>query len=113
MSPRAAAIDLSMNGRTEAMNEAPGSKERGGYSNAAALAVASRACQLREETFDYISSHPDLTADEIAAGMDRSPWAIRPRVSELRKEGRVISSGRGRNPSSGLSANLWRAAGAA
>jgi predicted ArsR family transcriptional regulator len=85
----------------------PGFKEHGPSSDAAA-AIAPRANTLRDRTLDFIQNNPHRTADEIAAALNESPWAIRPRVSELRKMGLVVNDGRGRNPS-GMTVHLWRA----
>ncbi|WP_024516945.1 hypothetical protein [Bradyrhizobium sp. Tv2a-2] len=86
----------------------PGFKESE-TSREAAQAVALRASALRDRVYVYIVAHPGRSADTIAEALGESPWAIRPRVSELRKTGMIVNDGRGRNPS-GMSVHLWRAA---
>jgi predicted transcriptional regulator len=86
----------------------PGWKESE-TSREAALEMEARAGTLRRLALDYIRKHPGHTADEVASALGESAWAIRPRVSELRKLGLVINEGRGRNKS-GKGAHLWRAA---
>lgn len=89
--------------------ERPGFKE-GETSREAAEQMESRAATLRALVLDYIKSNPGHTADEIAAELNESQWSIRPRVSELRKLGRIVNEGRGTNPHSGKSAHRWRVA---
>jgi hypothetical protein len=53
-----------------------------------------------------------LTADEIAARLEESVLAVRPRVSELFHAGRIAKSGERRRNASGLSAHVWKKAAA-
>lgn len=87
--------------------KAPGFKEHD-TSLEAAGAIQSRAATLRERAFAYILANPDHTADEVARSLDESVLAIRPRISELHKGGRIVTAGRGRN-ASGMAAHRWRA----
>jgi predicted ArsR family transcriptional regulator len=87
--------------------DSPGFKEHE-TSRDAALRLGLNASTLRDRTYQYICDHPQQSADQIAAALNASPWAVRPRVSELRKMGLVINDGRGRNPS-GMTVHLWRA----
>ena len=85
----------------------PGYKE-GGTSRDAARNVAGQAKRDREAAFVYIQANPLKTADQVADALGKSPLSIRPRISELRKAGRIIDDGRGTN-TSGQSAYRWRA----
>lgn len=51
------------------------------------------------------------TADELAFRLDEDILAIRPRVSELHKQGLIERSGVRHRNSSGASAHCWRLAG--
>jgi hypothetical protein len=85
----------------------PGWKESE-TSKEAAEDIALRAGTLRRLAYDFILRHPYHTADEVAAALDESPLAIRPRISELRLQGLIVNDGRGLNRS-GKAAHLWRA----
>lgn len=83
----------------------PGMKESGGTSEMAAAATVSRAVTLRETVLRTLRSNPlGLTADEIAERLEETPFTIRPRVSELVKQGRVIKTAERRRNTSGMSA---------
>jgi hypothetical protein len=84
----------------------PGWKE-GETSREAAEAIALRARTLRRMCFNYLTTNPFHTADEVAGALGESPFAIRPRISELRKQGLVVNDGRGVNIS-GRPAHRWR-----
>lgn len=84
----------------------PGWKEAG-TSREAAQAIQGRAGTLRRAAYAYIQDNPNRTADEIARGLNETPLAIRPRISELRGMGMIKPVGRGRN-SSGKAAHTWR-----
>lgn len=85
----------------------PGSKT-GGTSEKAAGEMRSRAETLREMAYDELRLS-DLTADEVAANIGESVLAIRPRLSELRVQNRIVDTGTRRYNVSGKSANVWRA----
>lgn len=75
----------------------------------AAAAARGATTRLRAEIHWLLLTSAPLTADEIAERVGRSTLYVRPRVSELVKQGRVIDSGeRGRN-ASGMSAAKWTA----
>jgi hypothetical protein len=78
-----------------------------GPSEQAAAAVAGMAKTLRDQVLRTIASAPrDLTADEVAAKLNRSVLSVRPRVSEHR-QGEIRQTGsRGKN-NSGMSASVW------
>ena len=90
---------------------APGYREQT-TSRAAARVVAAGAGALRERVFAVIraAGARGLTADEAAAALGETILCIRPRVSELRAEGRIEPTGERRKNDSGLSAKAWRAA---
>jgi hypothetical protein len=87
--------------------DAPGFKVAG-PSEAAATSIASTAKTLREQVLRTIaSSSHGLTADEVAAKLNKSILSVRPRVSELRRQGEIRQAPtRGKNDS-GMSASVW------
>ena len=86
---------------------APGWKENT-TSREAAKAAAPHASNIRDAILKAIaSSIGGLTADEASAIVGCKPAYGRPRVSELRAEGKVTPVGRRRNPDSNLSAIVW------
>lgn len=104
MSRIAEALDLSTYGGNPGFKEPTTSRD-------AAKAVASGTQAVRERVFQAIAvSAQGLTADEAAAIVGRKPAYCRPRCSELRAAGRIVPFGRRRNPDTGLSATVWRAA---
>lgn len=83
-------------------------------SKAAALAVEGRAAMLREKCHACLRGAA-LTADEVAELVGESVLAVRPRVTELRQQGKVEQATgtdgkplRRRN-ASGATAAVWRA----
>ncbi len=87
--------------------DSPGFKAAG-PSEQAAKAIAGPAKTLRDKVLQTIAAAPHgLTADEVAGKLNKSILSVRPRVSELRRQGEIRqSSHRGRNDS-GLSASVW------
>ncbi len=66
------------------------------------------AVEIRSKVFAYLTEHPaGATADEIAAELNYSILTIRPRVSELNKQRRIIDSGLRRRNASGRNAIVW------
>jgi hypothetical protein len=75
-----------------------------------ALTMETKAERIRSAIVDLLHQGPALTADVIAERLDRSVLYVRPRVSELAKQLRIVPNGeRGRN-ASGKLASKWRAA---
>jgi len=74
--------------------DAPGWKEND-TSREAAEAIAPRVGRLQALVYAFLQEHPGYTADEIADAIGEDFMAIRPRVSELRKMGRIAPDGRG------------------
>lgn len=87
----------------------PGFKERGGTSEQAAKAVASKSSRLRDAVLYQISlsGQRGMTADEIAAALNASVLAVRPRVSELNKMAKIKKTTERRRNESGLYAAVW------
>jgi predicted ArsR family transcriptional regulator len=77
-------------------------------SKAAGLAVEDRAATLREQAYGRLVCAP-CTADEVAEELHESVLAIRPRLSELRAQGRIEPTGERRKNASGHSAAVWQA----
>jgi hypothetical protein len=53
----------------------------------------------------------ELTADEVAEALGRSPFSIRPRISELKASGHLVDTGKTRlnNTWSGVEGAGWKA----
>ena len=88
----------------------PGFKAQGA-SQEAAKAITGIAKTLRTRALLCISRTPGgMTADEVAAELGASPFAVRPRVTELNRLGLIErAEGRRRN-ASGMTATIWRPA---
>lgn len=76
-------------------------------SQAAAVAVRSRAATLRDQVLE-VYRIGSATADEIAAKLNESVLTIRPRVAELHKQGKLADTTFRRKNASGHSAVVWR-----
>jgi hypothetical protein len=87
--------------------DAPGFKVPG-PSEQAAEAIAPIASNLRARVLTAISRAPaGLTADAVAARLNRSILSVRPRVAELHRQGLIRAAvARGKN-ASGMSASVW------
>lgn len=89
--------------------DAPGFKELGQTSEAAAKAIASRVNRLQGMALRMLHHHPHgLTADEIAAMNGEDRLAMRPRLTELCRMGKVEKTGILRGNASGRAAHVWR-----
>lgn len=73
-----------------------------GTSQDAANAIegSGRAANLRIAVLGWYAKHTG-TADDCAAGLCESPFSIRPRCSELVKQGRLVRTGERRKSSEG------------
>lgn len=89
--------------------ESAGFKEKGGTSQEAAEAFQGKAATLRGKVLELLRTGEELTADEIAESLEETVLAIRPRVSELHRVGRIEKTGERRKNASGMSAAVWRA----
>ena len=101
--------DAAYGGELAPYPASPGFKEPT-TSRDAARAVSSSALLLRERVFAAVrdAGARGMTADEAAEAVVESVLAVRPRVSELAKVGRVIPTGERRRNSSGLGAKAWK-----
>jgi predicted ArsR family transcriptional regulator len=79
-------------------------------SREAAERIASTAANVRHLVMGCVINHPaGMTADEIAVYLGIDKLTVRPRLSELRAEGRIEPTGMRRKNASGHSAMTWRA----
>ena len=72
-----------------------------------ALAPKLGRLQLMAATAILDAGAHGLTADELAARLDMDRWSIRPRTSELKREGRIRDSGTRRPNCTGKRAIVW------
>ncbi len=75
-------------------------------SREAASDMASRVTGLRLAVLGALRE--DRTADECAAALGESVLAIRPRLTELKRLGRITDTGERRANASGKRAIVWR-----
>ena len=62
------------------------------------------------EVLDALRGHPGgLTADELATVMGREPYVVRPRLTELKSAGLVITVGRRASARTGKRIAVWAA----
>lgn len=95
-------------GREEVYPNHPGFKERGGASEAAANKVAPTLRHNQAATLNALKAIGEpMTADELAAYMERSPFSVRPRVAELNRLGAIKKTGERRKNASGHDAACW------
>src|SRR3546814_8339862 len=74
----------------------------------AADSMKDRAPLLQRRCLDALRAAPGgLTADQIAAQIGETILSVRPRVTELLRDGRVRDSGQRRQNESGRSAKVW------
>jgi predicted ArsR family transcriptional regulator len=90
--------------------DAPGFKVSG-PSEQAAEAMGGTANKMRAAVFAQIAQHTGgATADEIAKDLNLSVLSVRPRVSELNRNGAIEQTGARRKNESGMTATVWRVA---
>ena len=95
---------------TIAYPESPGYKtEHPETSKGAARAVHGAAATLRARV-DALFDTGELTADEAAGALGESVLSVRPRVTELCRQGRLEDAGQRRRNASGHRAAVWRRA---
>lgn len=85
----------------------PGSKDKD-TGREAAEAIAPRAAGLRALVLRCLTLNGAMTADETAEHLGLSPFAIRPRFTELLRDGAIVDSGERRTNATGRSAKVWR-----
>lgn len=86
----------------------PGFKEQT-TSRDAAASVASRSVTLRQRAYDLIRQS-SRTPDEVAEALGETVLAVRPRITELAKSGKITDTGERRANRSGKMAKVWRVA---
>ena len=84
----------------------PGAKDRD-TSFAAADEIASKAPILRAKCLKVLEHSNGLTADEVAGRLGLSILSVRPRITELARDGEVRDSGARRHNVSGKRAIVW------
>ena len=90
--------------------DAPGFKVSG-PSEQAAKTITGKAAKLRRAVLEQIAQYPGgITADEVAKDLNLSVLSVRPRVSELRRNGEIEQTGGRRKNESGMTATVWRIA---
>ena len=77
-------------------------------SRKAAISMHHETPSLRVKVYGLLLTFGGMTAEEIQTAMNTSGSTIRPRIWELRKEGRVVDSGETRPTRSGRQATIWR-----
>lgn len=85
----------------------PGFKKRG-TSAQAAREMRKAAPTLRDRALEVLQNYA-MNADEIAHALGVSPLAIRPRITELLKMGKIRDTGNTRTNDSGKLATVWAA----
>ena len=89
--------------------DAPGFKEKGGASEEAAQRIAPALKKNQTEAFNaFHRAGKPLTADELAEFLGKTIVSVRPRVSELRRLGLIVSTGERRASSFGQASTVWR-----
>jgi predicted ArsR family transcriptional regulator len=82
-----------------------------GPSEQAAKAITCKAARMRAAVLAQIAQYPGgVTADEIAKDLNLSVLSVRPRVSELNRNGEIEQTGARRKNESGMTATVWRIA---
>jgi len=75
-----------------------------------AIEASGRAPTLREAVARLFKAGYHLTADEVALELRQEPWTIRPRVTELYKQGVIIRTGQRRMSLGGRPSHVYRVA---
>ena len=87
----------------------PGFKE-GDTSQQAAESMIDKAPLLRKRCYNTLRMLGSATADEVAERLVITPFAARPRFTELKAQGLIVDTGERRPNISGRPAKVWRAA---
>jgi predicted ArsR family transcriptional regulator len=88
--------------------DAPGFKVPG-PSEQAAKTMTGNANKMRAAVLAQIAQYSSgATADEIAKDLNLSVLSVRPRVSELKRNGEIEQTGARRKNESGMTATVWR-----
>lgn len=92
--------------------DAPGFKASG-PSEQAAKSISGTANKMRAAVLAKLAQYPaGATADEVAKDLNLSVLSVRPRVSELKRTGKIKQTGARRRNESGMTATVWRIASA-
>lgn len=83
----------------------PGYK-REGTSKAAARQMRNKAPSLRDRALEVLQRF-EMNVDEIAHALNVSPLALRPRITELFRMGKIRDTGNLRSNDSGKLAIVW------
>jgi hypothetical protein len=76
----------------------------------AMLSTHKWATGMRKLVLNYLLNHGPHTPDEVSRALNKSPFAIRPRFSELHTIGAIVETGETRNTvGSGKRQKVWRA----
>lgn len=88
----------------------PAPSKRGAVrtSSEAGESMARTSVLLRNRVLGVLQRN-ELTADQVATALNESILAVRPRVSELHKAGKIVETGERRPNESGLRAAVWKA----
>lgn len=103
--PHLSFFDVPIPAKKLAYPHSPGFKSRETSATAAAE-ISADAPTLRESCLTILQS-ANLTADEVADRLDKSVLAIRPRITELAKLGKILDSGERRPNLSNHKAIVW------
>jgi predicted ArsR family transcriptional regulator len=88
--------------------DAPGFKASG-PSQQAAEAIGSTANKMRAAVLARFATYPNgATADEVAKDLNLSVLSVRPRVSELKRMGKIQQTGARHKNDSGMTATVWQ-----
>ena len=94
---------MSRVGETLIYPDAPGFK--------AAEAIGGNANKLRASMLAQFATYPGgATADEVAKDLNLSVLSVRPRVSELKRLGKIKQTSACRKNESGMTPTVWRIA---
>lgn len=85
----------------------PGFKDRD-TSKQAATAIAPIAATVRDLVADCYLFYGPMTADEVAERLGLSILTVRPRVTELVKQGIIVDTGARRRNASGHTAKVYK-----
>lgn len=75
---------------------------------AQAIEATGRAATLRDKVEAFYATGRTGTADEVAAYLGESPFSLRPRVSELFRQGLIERTGERRASSEGRPSHVYR-----
>src|SRR3977135_527671 len=90
--------------------DAPGFKVSG-PSEQAAETMGSTAKKRGAVVLAQVATYPGgATADEVAKDLNLSVLSVRPRVSELNRNGKIKQTGARRKNESGMTATVWQIA---